>query len=333
MMRYAIAFALPFAVVLGLTALLLRSSWVERLADHPNERSLHARPKPRIGGIAIVLGALPVAAWLGGARLEIAWALALGLALVSFADDLRSLPISIRIAAHVGAAAIAVAALVPQFPHAHVLIAAALALALAWMTNLYNFMDGSDGLAGGMAAIGFGAYAIAASQAGAVDVALASIAVASAAVAFLVFNFPPARVFMGDAGSIPLGFLAGVIGMHGAVAQIWPAWFPFLVFSPFIVDASVTLAKRALAGEAFWRAHRQHYYQRLVLAGWSPRRLALLSYAGMTAAAASAIVACSQERDTQYAILAVWSAIHVASIVAIERRAPQSATQRGRGTR
>ena len=332
-MNAAIALALPFVAALGLMALLLRSRWTERLADHPNERSLHSRAKPRIGGIAIVLATLPVAAWFGGSRLEMVWALALGLSLVSFADDLRSLPISIRISAHVGASAIAVAALVPQFPHAHLLIAAALALALAWMTNLYNFMDGSDGLAGGMAVIGFGAYAIAAAQSGATNVALASLAIASGAAAFLVFNFPPARLFMGDAGSIPLGFLAGVLGMHGAVAEIWPSWFPLLVFSPFIVDASVTLARRALAGEAFWRAHRSHSYQRLVLEGWSPRRLALCAYALMIAASASAIATCMQERETQYAILGLWSAMYVASIVAIERRTSQSATQRGRGPR
>jgi UDP-N-acetylmuramyl pentapeptide phosphotransferase/UDP-N-acetylglucosamine-1-phosphate transferase len=221
----------------------------------------------------------------------------------------------------------------PHFEHAHFLIAMTLTLAIAWMTNLYNFMDGSDGLAGGMSAIGFGAYAIAAWQSGVSNVALPSIALASACAAFLLFNFPPARLFMGDAGSIPLGFVAGALGVHGAVTEIWPAWFPLLVFSPFVVDASVTLARRAVSGEPFWRAHRTHYYQRLVLGGWSSRRLALGAYAVMLAASVSAIAACSLERETQYAIIGLWSAMYFASIVAIERRAPQSASQRGRGTR
>ncbi len=94
---------------------------------------------------------------------------------------------------------------------------------------------------------------------------------------------------MGDAGSIPLGFLAGALGVQGALAGAWPFWFPVLVFSPFIVDATVTLARRMVRREPFWRAHRAHYYQRLVLSGWSHRRVALGAYALMCAGAAAAL--------------------------------------------
>jgi hypothetical protein len=97
---------------------------------------------------------------------------------------------------------------------------------------------------------------------------------------FLLLNFSPARVFMGDAGSVPLGFLAGGIGIAGWRTVSWPAWFPLLVFSPFVVDASVTLARRMfMRRERFWHPHREHYYQRLVRMGWSHRRLALTEYA------------------------------------------------------
>ena len=316
MSDWILALAVPFALTVALCALLLRTAWRRRLSDHPNERSLHTHPTPRIGGIAIVLAAMPLALALTTPALDILWMLALGLALVSFADDLRSLPIAVRLAAHFAAAAIAVAAVAPGQPPAVMLMAA---IALAWMTNLYNFMDGSDGLAGGMAVIGFGTYALAAVQSGSTPLALGCAALASAALAFLAFNFPPARAFMGDAGSIPLGFLAGAIGIHGTASDTWPAWFPVLVFSPFIVDASVTIARRMLRRERFWIAHRSHGYQRLVLSGWTPRRLALCAYALMLAASASALAARASGFANQYAIIAVWGLLYFAIVLAIER--------------
>ena len=111
------------------------------------------------------------------------------------------------------------------------------ALAIAWMTNLYNFMDGADGLVGGMTLIGFGSYGVALAGASAGgSLALLVSALAGGAAGFLLFNFPPAKVFMGDAGSIPLGFLAAAAGVHGTLMGAWPWWFPILVFSPFIVE-------------------------------------------------------------------------------------------------
>jgi len=320
---WILALAVPFALTLALCALLLRSPWTARLSDHPNARSLHTHPTPRIGGVAIMLAALPLAFALSTPGLDLVWMLAMGLALVSFADDIRSLPIAIRLAAHFAAAAIAVASIAPGSPVAMLAVAA---IGIAWMTNLYNFMDGSDGLAGGMAGIGFGAYAVAAAQAGAMPLALACAALAAAALGFLAFNFPPARIFMGDAGSIPLGFLAGVLGLHGFAAGAWPAWFPLLVFSPFIVDASVTIVRRMLRRERFWIAHRSHAYQRLVLSGWSPRQLALVAYALMLAASASALTARAAGTENQYAIIVVWVLLYVVVVLAIERGVAPSGT-------
>jgi UDP-N-acetylmuramyl pentapeptide phosphotransferase/UDP-N-acetylglucosamine-1-phosphate transferase len=188
-------------------------------------------------------------------------------------------------------------------------VAALAVVGIVWAANLFNFMDGADGLAGGMAAIGFAALAIAAAQGGYKDLAVLCAAIASAAVGFLAFNFPPARVFLGDAGSIPIGFLAGAMGLHGAVSGIWPWWFPLLVFSPFVVDATLTVLRRAARGERFWVAHRTHAYQRLVLAGWSHRRLALAAYGVMAAASASALAARGGGAMVQCAILFVWAAI------------------------
>jgi UDP-N-acetylmuramyl pentapeptide phosphotransferase/UDP-N-acetylglucosamine-1-phosphate transferase len=122
---------------------------------------------------------------------------------------------------------------------------------------------------------------------------------------------------MGDCGAIPLGFLAGALGVHGALAGAWPAWFAVLVFSPFIVDASVTLAVRVARGERFWLAHRDHGYQRLVLAGWSKRRLAIAAWALMLAAGSSALVARASGERERCAILFVWLAAYALLVPAV----------------
>jgi len=264
-------------------------SWLLRRGrlpmDHPNERSLHVTPTPRIGGLGILAGVGVAAGWLAGAELlQPVLLAAFALAAVSVLDDVRGLPVALRFLAHLVAA---VACLLALGLSGWALLAGT--LAVVWMTNLYNFMDGSDGLAGGMAAIGFGGMALAAWLGDALGLAALCAAIAAAALAFLRFNFPPARVFMGDAGSIPLGFMAATLGIVGAMQHVWPWLFPLLMFSPFIVDASVTLIRRALRGEKVWRAHRSHYYQRVLLLGASHRQLALAAYALMLGAAALAI--------------------------------------------
>jgi UDP-N-acetylmuramyl pentapeptide phosphotransferase/UDP-N-acetylglucosamine-1-phosphate transferase len=307
---------------------LRRSRYAARLADVPNERSLHSSARPRLGGLGMMAGALPVMAWAGDAPVAALAACAFFLALVSFADDVRSLPIEVRLPAHVTAAAFAILAIAGPAgarDGLDVVEAAFAILALVWMTNLYNFMDGSDGLAGGMALAGFGAMALAAAMARQWPLALACAAIASASVGFLAHNVPPARVFLGDAGSVPLGFLAGALGLHGVLMQAWSIAFPVLVFSPFIADASVTLARRVIRGEAFWRAHRTHYYQRLVLAGWSRRRLAIAAYALMLGAAASALASRSLGPQGQLAIIGSWVVFYAALFIAIERRVRQAA--------
>jgi hypothetical protein len=150
-------------------------------------------------------------------------------------------------------------------------------------------MDGSDGLAGGMAIFAFTTFGAVASTAGVAPLALWSIAVAGAVAGFLFFNLNPAVVFLGDAGSISLGFLAGVFGIWGWAAGAWPLWLPFLVGAPFVLDATVTLLRRVWRREPFWRAHREHYYQRLIRMGWTHRRTALLEYVLMAGCSGLAI--------------------------------------------
>lgn len=315
---------LPAFVAAAVIALSRRSRLAARLADHPNERSLHVTPTPRVGGLGVLAGAIPVALLQSSSETRVVIACALALAVISALDDVRSLPIEVRLTAHLAAATVALLALAapaatPAWSGLHV---AAGVLAVAWMTNLFNFMDGADGLAGGMAIIGFGAFAIAAGQAHSPALAWTAAAIASACCGLLLFNFPPARVFLGDAGSIPLGFFAGALGVLGIVEGAWPVWFPLLVFSPFIVDATFTVARRALSGRTFWRAHREHLYQRLALAGWPRRRLTLAAYALMAAAATSALLALRQGEEVRCAIILGWLVVYALLVACICRQFP-----------
>lgn len=282
--------------------------------DHPNARSLHEMPTPRIGGLGIMAGVVVAGVWLVDANLAPVILAAFALAALSVLDDVRGLPVVLRFLAHFIAA---VAALLALGLSGWSLLAGV--LAVVWMTNLYNFMDGADGLAGGMAVIGFGALALAAWLGNAPEMAVLSAAIAAAALAFLRFNFPPARIFMGDAGSIPLGFLAAALGILGAQRDVWPWLFPLLVFSPFIVDASVTLAKRGLRGEKIWRAHRSHYYQRAVLLGASHRQLAWAAYALMLASAALAFTLLLLPRFMP-GVLAMGAVTYLVIFWAVDRR-------------
>jgi UDP-N-acetylmuramyl pentapeptide phosphotransferase/UDP-N-acetylglucosamine-1-phosphate transferase len=284
--------------------------------DRPNERSLHQVPVPRSGGLAVVAGVLAacLADWPSQAVVACC---VLALAALSFADDWRGMPIALRFGLH---AAAAVAFVGLALPSMALPLQAATAFLIAWSINLYNFMDGSDGLAGGMAVIGFGTYAAAFALAGDASMASLALAVTAAAAVFLKANFHPARIFLGDVGSVPLGFLAGALGAAGIALGHFPAWFPFVVFAPFFADATTTLLRRILRGERFWQAHRQHYYQRLVQMGWGHRRTALAEYLLMAAGAAAALAALWLPPAGQALLLGAWGTALLAAMAAVDRR-------------
>ncbi|WP_144108544.1 MraY family glycosyltransferase [Paraburkholderia sp. BCC1886] len=297
---------------------LLRTGLAWRLAtDIPNDRSLHTRPTPRVGGWGIV-PVLVILIVLGAPALWLPALLAALLAALSQVDDRRGLPARVRFGGH-AAAVIALIAVYPADVPWWALVA--MAVLLVWLVNLYNFMDGSDGLAGGMALFGFGGYAIAASVALHADpsLALAAGIVAGAAAGFLLFNFHPARIFLGDAGSIPLGFLAGALGYWGWREAVWPVWFPAVCFAPFIGDASVTLLKRLLRGEKFWQAHREHYYQRMVQSGLGHGATARIWYLFMAAGIMLAIWALEFAVRDQWLMVAAWAAVLVVAGLCIDR--------------
>lgn len=283
--------------------------------DHPNARSLHRIPTPRVGGLGILGGIAVSALWIAPSAFVPVMLGAFMLAGLSLVDDLRGLPVWIRFLAHLVAAAGCLNVLgVVGWSLVYATIA------VVWMTNLNNFMDGADGLAGGMAMIGFGALAVAARLDGEVALATLCAAIAAAALAFLRFNFPPARVFMGDAGSIPLGFLAALLGIYGARQGIWPWWYPVAVFSPFIVDASVTLVKRVLRREKFWQAHNEHYYQRLIQLGWGHRKTALAEYALMLSVGILAYVMLSRSAAWQVGFIFLLAVLYATLAITIDAR-------------
>ena len=305
-----------FALALVIVRLLCSKRLARLVVDVPNDRSLHTLPTPRTGGLGLMLAAA-LAWWIFAAgTLPVVAGLAGLLALVFLIDDVCGLPVLPRFGAQF-ATAIAFVTLSGPYP---ALLSPLLILGIVWVCNLYNFMDGSNGFAGGMSVFGFASYAIAAYLSGAGDVALVVAIVAGAAAGFLMWNFDPARIFLGDAGSIPLGFLAAAIGVIGWRRGVWPFWLPLLVFAPFVIDATVTLIQRARRHEKVWEAHRTHYYQRLVQSGWSHRQLAVAAYAVMAAASASALALRNAHPVAVIALLLAWAAVFAGIALAIDYR-------------
>ncbi|SDV47818.1 MraY family glycosyltransferase [Chitinasiproducens palmae] len=281
------------AVAAVILAILLWTGWAWRLAvDQPNHRSMHQRPTPRSGGWGVTPAAALSIVLLAPALHYVAW-LMLVLAAVSFIDDRRGLSARYRF----GCQLLAAGALLAGSPGGVAglpwpwLSAPVLVVAVVWTTNLYNFMDGADGLAGGMAVSGFGALALAALPTEPA-LACACAALAGAALGFLFFNLPPARLFLGDAGSIPLGFAVAALSLIGWRLGCWPWWVPLTGFAPFLLDATTTLLRRAARREKVWEAHREHFYQRMMLMTGDRRRVLFQWYALMLAGNAVAWLAC-----------------------------------------
>jgi UDP-N-acetylmuramyl pentapeptide phosphotransferase/UDP-N-acetylglucosamine-1-phosphate transferase len=338
-MRPIFGIMAAFLVSLVVAGLLSRYRGRYAPLDLPNVRSLHSDATPRAGGLAILAGlvagllasgltpSVPGSEWVAGALLLVA--------AVSFADDIRHRPAWLRLSVHLLAAvalvwgagyALSSLQLLPgvewQAP-AWVLIAFSLVLS-TWLVNLYNFMDGMDGLAGGMAVIGFGTLALLGCLGAAPVYAGAALLVAAAAAGFLPFNFPPARLFMGDVGSGSLGLLVALFLLWGERAGLMPLWLGALVFSPFIVDATWTVIRRALQGKKPWQAHREHFYQRLVGLGWTHRRTTLWAYALMLKCSLLAVlcfcITASAVRGIAIGLAAVAYGALIAYVNALEHR-------------
>ena len=246
--------------------------------DHPNERSNHVVPTPRGGGWGILLVLVPV--WLA---IGVAFWVLVGvglLAAVSWLDDRHNLPPGPRLLIHgvavvLGLVALGDGARVFQGWLPGVLDHILAGLCWLWFINLFNFMDGIDGLAGSEAVSVAGGLALVAALGGGVPgVFVPALVLAGATLGFLAWNWQPAKVFMGDVGSIPIGFALGWLLLGAAASGAWLAAVLLPLY--FVTDASITLLRRLLAGKPVLQPHREHFYQQAIQAGRSHAAVTVL---------------------------------------------------------
>lgn len=272
----SLSFLISALVSAGLAALVLGYAR-HHMLDIPNERSSHTIPTPRGGGLAIVitfsagLCVLAVASAIAFDMLVALGGAGWAVALAGFADDKRHVPPGLRLSVQAGATLWAMFWLggappleIGDYVLQPGLIGGVIALiCVVWLTNLYNFMDGIDGLAGSETAVVAGGGALLAWLGDAPAIAALLLILAGASSGFLVWNWPPARLFMGDVGSGFIGLTLGLLAILAAKEDVIPIWTWAILMSVFIVDATMTLFRRIACGADWMSAHRSHAYQRL----------------------------------------------------------------------
>lgn len=250
--------------------------WARRMQvlDTPDHRSSHVAPTPHGGGVALVaafllaLAAAGASGLIGAAPWGLLAGVAFALAMLGIADDLRGLSVRLRLSIQVLLCLATAASASLQIGMADgayaVLLTALGALALVTMLNFFNFMDGIDGIAASQAVLACCAAALLGSQSGAMsDYSLVCALLAASHLGFLVWNRPPARLFMGDAGSVPSGYLLAALALYGELSGQVSAAAWLVLLAVFIADAGWTLAWRMVTGQPFTQPHREHAYQRL----------------------------------------------------------------------
>ena len=298
--------------LIGLFILGMRAS---HDLEAPNARSMHKVPVPVGSGIAMVGTMLVLWPWWRGAasgpNLMLLVGIA-GLGVLSWMDDRRGLSPAIRLIAQTVAVALCLAWLPPEarvLPALPVLAERLLfGLAWLWFINLFNFMDGIDGLAGSetiAVAVGYLLLQMCAHFDG--QLWHLALVIAASTLAYLFWNWHPAKVLMGDAGSIPLGFLLGVLMLDLALRGYLAAGVILPLY--FVADATITLLRRALRGEMVWQPHREHFYQRAVLGGASPPAVVWRVSASNVALIALALASISYPVPALAAALVVVAAL------------------------
>lgn len=291
--------AISAAISLALTPVVRAYALRNEVLDEPNERSSHTVPTPRGGGLAIITAVIvttgvAVMMGIGDARLGLALAGGmLGLGIVGWIDDTRGVPARVRLAAHFAIALWAMYVLggMPGLRLGNVSVAVGTAgyvlgaVGIVWCINLFNFMDGIDGLAGSQAALIFGVAAGLLLLTGDRSLVAMAAIIGGASAGFLVWNWPPARIFMGDAGSGSLGYALAVLALASENRGSVPLIAFAILGGVFISDATVTLIRRARRGDRLAEAHRDHAYQRLarVWGGHRPVSIAAALVTGVLA--------------------------------------------------
>lgn len=273
-----------------LTGVARRLALSHGVLDVPNARSSHQIPTPRGGGVAIVLtcvvGSL-VLFVLGRIPANLLWALTGGgvaVAIVGLLDDSWHVPAGVRFTVHIAAALWALwwlGGLPTLIVGERVVTLKSVGdllglLGIVWMINLFNFMDGIDSLAASEAAFVAAAAVLLGIMAGGGGAVVAmALIVGAACCGFLLWNWPPAKIFMGDVGSGYLGYGIGVLALAASNERPADLWVWLILMGVFIVDATVTLIRRLARGERVYQAHRSHAYQWLARRWGSHRRVSL----------------------------------------------------------
>ena len=270
------------------TELYRRVALRRGLIDQPNERSSHTVPTPRGGGVAIVLASLAgfaglwIAGFLSGAALAALVAGGVPVAAVGLIDDRRPVPARVRLTVHFAAALLALLILnhasgaLDLRSSAGLAVFIVLLVGTVWSVNLFNFMDGIDGIAAAEAAfIALAGGGLAVLAGGSADSAAAALVFGGAVTGFLVWNWPPARIFMGDVGSGYLGLAVALFTVVAAVHRPTDFYAWLILSACFVADSMVTLITRFFRGETVSVAHRSHAYQRLSRHWRSHRRVTL----------------------------------------------------------
>jgi len=333
-----VAASLALSIAAVLTYYLAKFHDFLRIVDHPNARSLHTHPTPVTGGLALFgsgLITLSLIHTLVPCPKTLLWTYITAslIAAISFLDDWRTLSAGYRLLIHFIASLILLnhteltinLSLLPiELNHIQPLSFTLTLLFIVWMINLYNFMDGMDGFAAGMGLFGFGSLAILGSLTGELTYTLINLTIASSTAGFLLFNFPPAKIFMGDTGASTLGFLAATLSLWGNQLGIFPLEIALLIFSPFILDATLTLFCRLFKGEKIWLAHKSHYYQQLVQSGWGHKKTVLWEYTLMALCSLSAILGTLLFPSHLPLLFSTWALIYTGLIYGLTRKLQNS---------
>jgi Fuc2NAc and GlcNAc transferase len=312
------------------TGLVRSFALAHDVIDVPNERSSHQTPTPRAGGVSMVVtttAALVVLAWLGALRVELLLAMVGGgiaVASVGLVDDRRRVPAAVRFAIHVAAAVWALMCLgglgalrigdhTITFGWSGYVLGAA---GIVWVLNLFNFMDGIDGLAASEATfVAWSGALLTAGAPGSTGVAAAAFVLGASCLGFLRWNWPPARIFMGDVGSGYLGYAIAVLALAAAHDNPVAIWVWLILGGVFFVDATITLLRRLLRGERVYEAHRSHAYQWLARR-WRSHRAVTLAVLGVNLFWLSPCAVLAA-RFPSYAAVCVSIALAALAVVAV----------------
>jgi Fuc2NAc and GlcNAc transferase len=320
-------------IILVATSMLLSffltglATWYARrsgMVDHPGERHSHTVATPRGGGAGIILALLITSLFLPGSGGEI-WGKCIlpcvvVLAIVGWRDDHAALSARFRILVQLAASIYLV-----MCAHDHGWVPGAggpflAVLALVWMSNLYNFMDGSNGMAGLQGVFGGVVLSWLFASAGEYDLASVSALVAACCAGFLPWNLGRARVFMGDVGSVSLGFVFGALLVSGVGVKAFSVPIAVLVMLVFLTDSTLTLLVRVIKGEQWYNAHKQHLYQRLIAHGWTHNRVALFYQAINLAMVVPGIVVAIKYPALAWIMVMAWILIFSVGWLLVTRR-------------